>query len=156
MDLRTPDFVAIAPRFVDVAPEGVIASMRKGRRRHKSIRTVHAIALCNPAEAAAGVLAQGAIPASHRRIPNGTNLDGRARAGSGPTATPGAADRGVDGNLRLALERGDDRRSGGVGVQAPLAVQMSPRHRRDRRHSTRVTVCPLARSRSTRPRGPTR
>ncbi|WP_425472095.1 DUF4442 domain-containing protein [Salinisphaera orenii] len=116
------------------------AQPRPGHACHRPLQS---------AEAAAGVLTEATVPAPHRWRPKGMTLDDRARTGSDPTATPGRSWRG--GGLRRAAGVAVIDRSGHY-----RHAGLTPRRRRERRHSTRVTVCPLARSRSTRPRGPTR
>ena len=44
--------------------------------------TVHAIAMCNMAELAAGIMAEATVPATHRWIPKGMTVEYLKKAGS--------------------------------------------------------------------------
>jgi acyl-coenzyme A thioesterase PaaI-like protein len=60
--------------------------MQKWWLTHNHLGTVHAIASCNLAEYAMGVLAEAAVPASHRWIPIGMDVRYLATAKSSVTA----------------------------------------------------------------------
>ena len=59
--------------------------IRKRRRVHNHIGTVHAIALCNGLEAAMGALAESTIPRDRRWIPKGMEVAYTAKADSDVT-----------------------------------------------------------------------
>jgi acyl-coenzyme A thioesterase PaaI-like protein len=71
-----------APYFASIRPS--VTELRSGRaevrmrRRHavlNHIGTVHAIAMCNMAELAAGMVTEATIPDTHRWIPKGMTVD---------------------------------------------------------------------------------
>ena len=59
---KAPYFATIGPRFEELRPGYARVSMRKRRRVTNHIGTVHAIAMCNLAELAAGTLTEISIP----------------------------------------------------------------------------------------------
>jgi acyl-coenzyme A thioesterase PaaI-like protein len=73
--LKAPYFATIAPRFVALEPGRCEVRVRDRRRVHNHIGTVHAIALCNLAELAAGVMTDATIPADMRWIPKGMTVE---------------------------------------------------------------------------------
>lgn len=71
-----------APYFSSIRPQ--IAALRQGycevhltKRRavQNHIGTVHAIAMCNMAELAAGVMTDASLPSTHRWIPKGMTVE---------------------------------------------------------------------------------
>lgn len=89
---RAPYFASIAPRFRVLEPGRCELEIRDRRRVHNHIGTVHAIALCNLAELASGMLTEVTLPASMRWIPKGMQVEylAKARGTLRGTATPGA------------------------------------------------------------------
>jgi len=89
VSMMAPYFATIAPRFVVLEPGRVEVTMKNRRSVHNHLGTVHAIAMCNLCEAAAGIMIEATLPKSLRWIPRGmtvrylkkaeTNLVARAR-----------------------------------------------------------------------------
>jgi len=73
--LKAPYFATIAPRFVALEPGRCEVVIADRRRVHNHLGTVHAIALCNLAELAAGVMTDATVPASMRWIPKGMTVE---------------------------------------------------------------------------------
>ncbi len=69
-----PYFGSIKPRFVEVRPGRVEVTMKKRRRVHNHIKTVHAIAMCNAAELAAGTCLDVSLSGDMRWIPVGMTV----------------------------------------------------------------------------------
>jgi acyl-coenzyme A thioesterase PaaI-like protein len=69
--LKAPYFGSIRPRIVELRPGYCELRMRKRRAVLNHIGTVHAIAMCNMAELAAGTMTDVSIPATQRWIPKG-------------------------------------------------------------------------------------
>ena len=67
--LRVPFFVPILPHVVAMEPGYAEVTMVKWPLTYNHLRTVHAIAMCNAAEMAMGMLMEATVPASHRWIP---------------------------------------------------------------------------------------
>lgn len=72
--LRAPYFHTVSPTFQEVEPGRVVVSIPNRRRVHNHIGTVHAIACCNAAELAAGIMVEVSVPSSHRWIPVGMTV----------------------------------------------------------------------------------
>ena len=71
---KAPYFATIRPRFTVVEPNRAELVIRKRRRVHNHIGTVHAIAVCNGLEAAMGLLAEATTPPGRRWIPKGMEV----------------------------------------------------------------------------------
>src|SRR5579863_3111128 len=72
--LRAPYFATIAPLVLELAPGRCVVRLRDRRRVRNHIGTVHAIALCNAAELAAGLATDAAIADAQRWIPKGMSV----------------------------------------------------------------------------------
>lgn len=66
-----PYFATIAPRFLRLEPGRVEVAMKNRRAVHNHIGTVHAIAMCNLCELAAGTMIEATLPSTLRWIPRG-------------------------------------------------------------------------------------
>ena len=71
---KAPYFSSISPRFVVLEPGKCQVHIRNRRAVQNHIGTVHAIAMCNMAELAAGTMVEVSIPATHRWIPKGMSV----------------------------------------------------------------------------------
>ncbi|XQA70738.1 hotdog fold domain-containing protein [Xanthomonas sacchari] len=126
---KAPYFASIAPRITVLQPGRCEARIAHRRRVSNHIGTVHAIALCNLAELAGGLMVDASLPPSMRWIPKGMQVEYRSKA-LGPmhaVATPDvaivAAGRGYD--LPVSVEIRDTR--GQVVCVARIAMWVSPR-----------------------------
>lgn len=72
---RAPYFGSIAPRIEALAPGRCIVRLRDRRRVHNHLGTVHAIALCNAAELAAGLATDATIDKTLRWIPKSMQVN---------------------------------------------------------------------------------
>jgi len=84
---RAPYFGSIRPYFLELAPAVCRVGMRKRRRVENHIRTVHALAMGNLCELAAGMVTEVSIPSSMRWIPRGMTIEYLRKAETGVTAT---------------------------------------------------------------------
>ncbi|WP_026917264.1 hotdog fold domain-containing protein [Gordonia shandongensis] len=73
MVARVPYFGTIMPLVEEMTPGYCRVSAPKWFGVHNHIGTFHAIAACNLAETAMGMLMEATVPASHRWIPKGMN-----------------------------------------------------------------------------------
>ena len=78
--LKTPYFSSISPRFAELRPGYSVVTMRKRRKVKNHLGTVHAIAICNLAELAAGVMTDASMPSHFRWIPKGMTVEYLAKA----------------------------------------------------------------------------
>ena len=85
--LRAPYFGSIAPRVEKLEPGCCIVRMRDRRAVRNHIGTVHAIALCNMAELAAGLATDATLSDSMRWIPKGMSVRYLRKAVGTMTAT---------------------------------------------------------------------
>lgn len=128
---RAPYFATIAPRFVALEPGRCEVVMRDRRRVHNHLGTVHAIALCNLAELAAGVMTDASLPASMRWIPRGMQVEYLKKA-VGPMRAVATPDRplvesDVPYELPVTVEVTD--RAGDAVFHARIAMWVSPKRR---------------------------
>jgi acyl-coenzyme A thioesterase PaaI-like protein len=73
---KAPYFGSISPRVDELRPGYCAVRIQKRRKVHNHIGTVHAIAICNMAELAAGVMTDATVPsATHRWIPKGMTVE---------------------------------------------------------------------------------
>jgi acyl-coenzyme A thioesterase PaaI-like protein len=72
---RAPYFASIAPRVDELSPGHCVVRVRDRRRVHNHLGTVHAIALCNAAELAAGLAIDAALDAALRWIPKSMQVN---------------------------------------------------------------------------------
>lgn len=73
--LRVPYFRSIAPCMRDLRPGHAEVAMKKRWRVTNHLGTVHAIAMCNLAEFAGGLVAEVSTPPTHRWIPKGMSVE---------------------------------------------------------------------------------
>jgi len=84
---RAPYFGSIAPRIDNLEPGTCTVSIRHRRAVQNHIGTVHAIALCNMAELAAGLATDATLPDTQRWIPKGMSVRYLRKAVGTMTAT---------------------------------------------------------------------
>ncbi len=78
--LRAPYFRTVLPMVRDMRPGRAVVSAPKWWGVHNHIGTFHAIAACNLAEVAMGMLAEATVPTTHRWIPKGMRTTYSAKA----------------------------------------------------------------------------
>jgi hypothetical protein len=83
---KAPYFGSISPLFVELEPGRAIVTMRKRRKVKNHIGTIHAIAMANLCEIAAGTLTEVSIPQDMRWIPRGMNIQYLGKAATIITA----------------------------------------------------------------------
>ena len=77
-----PYFSTIKPLITELKPNYCECFIKKTKKVHNHIKTVHVIAICNGLEMAMGVMTEASIPKHLRWIPKGMSLDYTAKAGS--------------------------------------------------------------------------
>jgi uncharacterized protein (TIGR00369 family) len=124
---KAPYFATISPRFEELRPNFVRVSMRKRRGVTNHIGTVHAIAMCNLAELAAGTMTEVSIPASMRWLPKGMTVEylKKSKGGVHATATLPEVAEGPGRDVPAAVEIKDD--AGEVVCRATITMWVSPR-----------------------------
>jgi acyl-coenzyme A thioesterase PaaI-like protein len=85
--VRVPYFATVLPRVDRMEPGLAEVTAPKWLPVYNHLRTVHAIASCNAAEAAMGMLMEATVPSTHRWIPKGMTVSYLAKATTSLRAT---------------------------------------------------------------------
>lgn len=80
---KAPYFGTVVPHVELLEPGHSVVTAPKWPGIHNHIGTFHAIAACNLAEAAMGVLAEATVPTTHRWIPKSMKVQYLAKAETG-------------------------------------------------------------------------
>ena len=83
---KAPYFASIRPRFQTLGPGRSSVTISKRRAVTNHIGTVHAIAMCNLAEIAAGTMTEVTVPGEYRWIPKGMTVEYLRKAETAVTA----------------------------------------------------------------------
>ena len=100
MCLRVPYFRTVLPSVREMRAGYCEVTAPKWWGVHNHIGTFHAIAACNMAEIAMGMLAEATVPPTHRWLPKGMNVAYVAKAETGLRAVaelPDIPEFGEDG-----------------------------------------------------------
>ena len=116
---RAPYFGTIKPRFIELQPRLCRVSMRKRRAVENHIGTVHALAMGNLCELAAGMCTEVTIPVGMRWIPRGMTIEYLAKARLDKTEWTGAENVGVP--VTVTDTKGKE------VVRAVISMYISPR-----------------------------
>lgn len=126
---KAPYFGSIKPRFEELSAWRAVVSLKNRRRVHNHIATVHAIAMCNLCELAAGTMIEASLPKNLRWIPRGmtvrylkkadTDLTGTAELPQGVTAAYPGGDVVIPVRVRNT--------AGDVVMEADISMYVSPR-----------------------------
>ncbi|MCV7084580.1 hotdog fold domain-containing protein [Mycolicibacter hiberniae] len=84
---RVPYFASVLPHVVRMEPGLAEVLVPKWPFVYNHLRTVHAIASCNAAEVAMGMLMEATVPTSHRWIPKAMSVTYLAKATTSLRAT---------------------------------------------------------------------
>jgi len=124
---KAPYFASISPRIEEFRPGFARVSMKKRRAVQNHIGTVHAIAMCNLAEMAAGTLTEISIPASMRWLPKGMQVQYLRKAETDVQAFATVAEvaEGTSSDVPVTVEVKD--RAGEVVVRAVITMWVTPR-----------------------------
>ena len=85
--VRVPYFASIVPHVVRMEPGYSEVTVPKWFFVYNHLHTVHAIASCNAAEVAMGMLMEATVPTTHRWIPKAMNVQYLAKATTSLRAT---------------------------------------------------------------------
>ena len=126
---KAPYFGTISPRFQELRPGYARVTMKKRRAVTNHIGTVHAIAMCNLAELAAGTLTEVSIPPSMRWLPKGMTVEYLKKAAGGIRAVATLPDvaEGAGRDVPATVEMKDD--AGELVCRATITMWVSPRKR---------------------------
>src|SRR6478735_7662400 len=124
---RAPYFGTIRPRFLDLEPRLCRVSMKKRRAVENHIGTVHALAMGNLCELAAGMCTEVTIPVGMRWIPRGMTIEYLARAETDVTATARLDRNDWAGAENVAVPVTVSDSHGKEVVRAVISMYVSPR-----------------------------
>lgn len=85
--VRVPYFASVLPHVVRMEPGLAEVTVPKWFFVHNHLATVHAIASCNAAEMAMGMLMEATVPTTHRWIPKAMSVEYLAKATTSLRAT---------------------------------------------------------------------
>ena len=83
MSIRVPYFASVLPRVTKFGTRALRGPLPQMWGVHNHLGTFHAIAACNLAEVAMGMLSEATVPNSHRWIPKSMKVDYLAKAETG-------------------------------------------------------------------------
>jgi acyl-coenzyme A thioesterase PaaI-like protein len=124
---RAPYFGTIKPRFLELGPKLCRVSMRKRRAVENHIGTVHALAMGNLCELAAGMCTEVTIPISMRWIPRGMTIEYLAKATTDVSATARLDRTEWSGAENIAVPVTVTDAQGKEVVRAVISMYVSPR-----------------------------
>jgi acyl-coenzyme A thioesterase PaaI-like protein len=84
---RVPYFASVLPHVIRMEPGLAEITIPNWPLVHNHLKTVHAIASCNAAEMAMGMLMEATVPTSHRWIPKAMNVQYLQKATTSLRAT---------------------------------------------------------------------
>ncbi|MCH9668267.1 MAG: DUF4442 domain-containing protein [Actinomycetia bacterium] len=126
---RVPYFASILPHVRRMEPGWAEVDVPKWFFVHNHLHTVHAIASCNAAEMAMGMLLEATVPTSHRWIPKAMNVQYLQKATTSLRATArieppdfAAITEGTDVIVPVAVTD----RAGTEVVHAEITVWVTP------------------------------
>ena len=126
---KAPYFGSIRPRIAQLEPGCCKATLRDRRAVRNHIGTVHAIAMCNLAELAGGLMVDASLPPSMRWIPKGMAVEylRKAHGTLEATATPeipvAVADSGYELPVAVAVRDTSDE----IVFRARITMWLAPR-----------------------------
>ncbi|MDP2226231.1 MAG: hotdog fold domain-containing protein [Moraxellaceae bacterium] len=126
--LKAPYFSSIRPLVEALEPGRCEVHMRKRRAVTNHIGTVHAIAMCNMAELAGGLVAEVSVPVTHRWIPKGMTVEYLKKAETDLVAVgrpAGALDLSSAGEYPVQVEVTDT--AGDTVFRARITMWVSPK-----------------------------
>jgi acyl-coenzyme A thioesterase PaaI-like protein len=126
---KAPYFASISPRIDELAPGLCTARLKKRRKVHNHIGTVHAIAVCNLAELTAGTMTEATVPPTHRWIPKGMTVEYVKKAATDLKGTASLPSLPIFGNapfgLPVVVNVTDT--SGDIVLKAMITMWITPR-----------------------------
>ena len=106
----TPYFSSIKPSIKELTMNRCVVFMKKRRAVTNHLKTVHAIAMCNMAELAGGLMTEVSLPKNKRWIPSGMTVKYLRKATTNLTAIADGneLDWNTDGEIQVPVSITDD------------------------------------------------
>jgi acyl-coenzyme A thioesterase PaaI-like protein len=124
---RAPYFATIRPRFLELRPTMCRVAMRKRRAVENHLRTVHALAMGNLSELAAGMVTEVTIPPTMRWIPRGMTIEYLRKAASDVSAVARLDKLEWSGSQNVGVPVSVVDAQGTEVVRAVITMYVSPR-----------------------------
>jgi acyl-coenzyme A thioesterase PaaI-like protein len=123
---RAPYFGTIRPQFLELRPTLCKVSMRRRRAVENHLGGIHALALGNLCELAAGMVTEVTTPPTTRWIPRGMTIEYLRKAENAVTATArlDKSEWSVAGNVAVPVSVSD--RNGNEVVRAVITMHVTP------------------------------
>jgi acyl-coenzyme A thioesterase PaaI-like protein len=123
---RAPYFATIRPQFLELRPTLCKVSMRRRRAVENHLGGIHALALGNLCELAAGMVTEVTTPPATRWIPRGMTIEYLRKAESDVSATArlDKSEWAATGNVAVPVSVSD--RNGNEVVRAVITMHISP------------------------------
>ncbi len=126
---KAPYFLSIGAKVQSIEPGRSVVTARNSWRVHNHIGTFHAIAMCNIAEMAMGMVAEATVPPSHSWIPKGIEARYLARGETNLTAEavldpiPEFGDEKFDADVQITIRDA----AGKVITEATIPIRIAPK-----------------------------
>ena len=124
---RAPYFGTIRPKFLDLEPKLCRVTMKKRRAVENHIGTVHALAMGNLCELAAGLCTEVTIPVGMRWIPRGMTIEYLSKAETDVVATARLDKTEWAGPENIGVPVTVTDASGKEVVRAVISMYVSPK-----------------------------
>jgi acyl-coenzyme A thioesterase PaaI-like protein len=123
---RAPYFGTIRPRFLELRPTFCKVAMRRRRAIENHLGAIHALALGNLCELAAGMVTEVTTPPTTRWIPRGMTIEYLRKAESDVSATArlDKSEWSATGNVAVPVSVTD--KNGNEVVRAVITMHISP------------------------------
>jgi len=123
---RAPYFGTIRPRFLELRPTFCKVAMRRRRAVENHLGAIHAVALGNLCELAAGMVTEVTTPPATRWIPRGMTIEYLRKAESDVSATArlDKSEWTTTGNVAVPVSVSD--KNGNEVVRAVITMHISP------------------------------
>ena len=125
--VKAPYFGTISPRFVELRPGYCEIRLRKRRRVQNHLGTVHALAMGNLCELAAGMTLDVTLPAKMRWIPRSMNIEYLKLARTDLTARCSIETTGLDAKKDFPVIVSVTDTAGTEVVRAAITMYISPK-----------------------------
>ena len=125
--IKAPYFNTIKPLFEELKAGKCVITMKKRRSVHNHIGTVHAIAMCNISELAAGTMLEASIPKDMRWIPKKMSVEYLQVAKTDLKAVCALQEVKWEGSFDLPITVDVTDKANNVVFRAVIAMYVSPK-----------------------------
>ncbi|WP_040260887.1 hotdog fold domain-containing protein [Pseudomonas massiliensis] len=121
-----PYFSTIAPEIVELRPTHAVVMVPFRKEITNHLASVHAIALCNAAELAGGMMTDASVPEGAKWIPKGMTVEYLAKAKTGirAVANGGDIDWSTTGDKMVSVDIYDENEVKVFTAKITMAVRL--------------------------------